>query len=165
MASKVLDSLDGNTQRAVNFADPSAAQDLATKHYVDTTPGFAARATAAQATSSLAAGATDSTTTITLAKAYRLYSIQTSRPARVRLYETAAQLTADLARAVGTDPAGDAGVVLEFVSTDTAVHTLSPLVDGANLEAVPSTAISMAVTNNDTVTGTVTVTLVWIKAE
>jgi hypothetical protein len=163
--AKFIDTIDGNAQRAVNFADPSSAQDLATKQYVDNNNSSPARATATQATSSLAAGATDSTTTIMLAKGYRLYSIQTSRPARVRLYETAAQKTADLARAVGTDPAGDAGVVLDYVTTDTAAHTLSPLVDGANLESSPSTAISMAVTNNDTSTGSVTVTLVWIKAE
>lgn len=123
------------------------------------------RAAAQATTSSLAPAAVDSTTTITLAKAYRLYSIQTSRPARVRLYDTAAHRTADLGRTAGTDPASDAGVILDFYATDTSTHALSPLVDGANLETVPTTAISMTVTNYDTATGTVTVTLTYLPTE
>jgi len=125
----------------------------------------AARASASATTSSLAPAAADSTTTITLGKAYLLYSIQCSRPARVRLYDTAAHRTADLGRTAGTDPASDAGVILDFYAADTSVHSLSPLVDGANLETVPTTAISMTVTNYDTATGTVTVTLTYLRTE
>lgn len=126
---------------------------------------LAVRATATATTSSLASGATDSTTTVTLGKGYRLYSIQTSRPCRVRLYETAAQKTADLSRPVGTDPASSVGVTFEYVTVDNTSRTLSPLVDGANLESVPTSVVSMAVTNNDTATGTVTVTLVYVQTE
>jgi hypothetical protein len=100
-----------------------------------------------------------------LAIGYRLYSIQTSRPARVRLYETAAQQAADLTRPVGTDPAATAGVVLEYITTDTGVKTLSPLVDGASLESSPSGNIPMTVTNRDSVTGTVQVQATWIRTE
>jgi hypothetical protein len=84
----------------------------------------------------------------------------------VRLYETAAARTADLARPVGTDPAADAGVTLDYVTTAAgAVYPLSPLVDGADLDASPDASIPMTVTNNDTTTGTVTVTLVWLRQE
>lgn len=124
------------------------------------------RATATATTSSLAAGASDSSTTITLAKGYVLYSIQTSRPARVRLYETAAAQTADASRAVGVDPVSTAGVVLDYVTpAGGTAYSLSPQVMGTNLESTPSTSISMTVTNNDTTTGTVTVTLVWVRTE
>jgi hypothetical protein len=121
----------------------------------------ATRVSCAATSSSLAAAATDSTTSIVIATDFRLYTIATSRPARVRLYQTAAARTADLARAVGTDPAGTAGVTFEFVTTAGGVtYPLSPLVDGASLESTPTSSIPMTVTNNDTVTGTVTVTVV-----
>lgn len=128
-------------------------------------PGYTAptRTTALATTSSLANGASESLTA-TLAKGYRLYSISTSRPARVRVYTTTAARTADAARTAAEDPAADAGVVLDYVTTDTSVHSLSPMVDGASLEASPSSSIPLSVTNNGT-TGTVTVTLVWIQTE
>lgn len=123
------------------------------------------RASAAATTSSLAPAAVDSTTTITLGKSFRLYSIQTSRPARVRLYATAAALAADASRGIGTDPNSDAGVILDYVTADTSVHTLSPLVDGANLESSVSASISMSVTNQDVSTGTITVTFNTLREE
>jgi hypothetical protein len=127
--------------------------------------GLPSRTTATATTSSLAAGATDSTTTITLAVGYRLLAVQTSRPARVRLYTTTSKRAADLSRPAGTDPTSDAGCMFEYVTPDTAVHTLSPLVDGASMESTPSTAIAMSVTNNDTATGSITVTLTWVRTE
>lgn len=162
----ILDGADLGGQKASNAADPSSAQDLATKAYVDAhAGGGASRATATATTVSLVPGASDGVTTITLAKSYRLFSIQTSRPARVRLYDTAAHLAADASRAVGTDPASTAGVMLEYVTADTAAKGLSPIVEGVNLEAAPSSSISMAVTNNDAATGTITVTLIWVAME
>ncbi len=123
------------------------------------------RATATATTASLAAGAATSATSITMMPGYRLYSIGTSRPARVRLYTTTAARTADLARAVGVDPASDAGVVLDYVTADANVHTLSPLVDGANMESTPTATIAMTVTNLDVGAGTVVVTLVYLPTE
>lgn len=123
------------------------------------------RATATATTVSLASGASDSSTPIAMSKGFVLYSIQTSRPARVELYSTAAAMSADASRGVGVDPASSAGVILDYVTTDNSVHSLSPTVTGSNLESAPSANISMRVTNNDTVTGTVTVTLVWLKLE
>lgn len=138
--------------------------------YVYTASGFVpianTRATAIATTSSLAAGATDSSTTIALSKGYILYSIMTDRPARVRLYETAAALTADASRPRGVDPASNAGVVLDYVTpAASTVYPLSPVVTGFNNESTPSSSISMSVTNNDTATGTVTVTLIWLRVE
>lgn len=138
--------------------------------YVYTSTGFVsvaqARQTATATTSSLAANATDSTTTITLSKGYTLFSISTSRPARVRLYETSAAKTSDLSRVRGVDPLSNAGVALDYVTVaGSTVYTLSPTVTSINNEASPSSTISMAVTNLDTSTGTVVVTLVWLQVE
>lgn len=126
--------------------------------------GLALRLTAEATTSSLANGATDSTTTIPLAVGFFLYSIQTSRPARVRLYTTPTARTADLARSVAEDPEDDAGVILDYVTADTDAHSFGPLVPGASLEVPPSASIAMSVTNNGT-TGTIDVTLVYLATE
>lgn len=123
------------------------------------------RATATATTGALAVGV-GTTTTIDLGVGYRLYSIATSRPARVRLYETLAQQGNDINRAIGTDPAGSAGVVLDYATGQPGqVYTLSPLVDGASLEATPSISIPMTVTNLDATSGPVTVTLVSLRTE
>lgn len=123
------------------------------------------RATVTATTSSLAAGAVDSTTTVTLGKSFRLLSVQTSRPARVRLYATAAALAADAGRGIGIDPASDAGVILDYITAGTSTHSLSPLVDGANLESVVSAFTSMSVTNLDVSTGTIAVTFNTLREE
>lgn len=139
--------------------------------YVYTTSGFVAvgsgsRQTATATTASLAPNAVDSVTTMPLSLGYRLYTIATSRPARVRLYTTAASRTSDLSRGVGVDPASTIGVVLDYVTPGGGVtYPLSPLVGGVSLESTPSASIPMTVTNNDTATGTVTVTFTWIKTE
>lgn len=139
--------------------------------YVYTTAGFIAvgsgtRQTTTATSVALAPYAMDSSTTMPLSQGYRLYSISTSRPARVRLYTTAAARASDLTRGVGVDPASPAGVVLDYVTTGSGVTwALSPLVDGTSLESTPSASIPMTVTNNDTVTGTISVTFTWIKTE
>jgi len=163
MATKVLDTLDGNAQRAVNFADPSAAQDLATKGYVDSHAGgggsSAARHTVTATTASLATGAVDTTTTITLAKTHRIISVSTSRPCELRLYASAAIQTADASRDPTTVPTADQAPILQYTTTDTAVHPCNPVPAGASLEATPGTTFPLRVKNNGT-TGTITVSLV-----
>jgi hypothetical protein len=124
----------------------------------------ATRATATATTSSLGAGVSTTATTITLSKGYTLLSIATSKPARVQLYATAAAMTADAGRAVGTDPTV-LGVALDYVTTGTSANLLSPPVTGFNEESSPSATISMRVTNNDSTSGAITVTLVWLKVE
>jgi hypothetical protein len=126
--------------------------------------GLALRLTSVATTSSLANGATDSTTTIALAVGFVLYSIQTSRPARVRLYTTPTARTADLSRGVEEDPEDDAGVIVDYVTADTDVHSFGPIAPGASLEAPPVASIAMSVTNYGT-TGTVAVTLVYLATE
>ena len=161
------DSLALPVRPTIDFVGPGihAADDPAGARTVITVAGPPVRAASSITTTSLAANASY-TGAIPLAIGYRLYSIQTDRPARVRLYGTTAQRDADLARAVGTDPAANSGLMLDFVTTPTMLSAaLSPLVDGANLATTPSTSIPITVQNLDTATGTVTVTLTYIKTE
>lgn len=125
------------------------------------------RATASVTTSSLATGAV-ANTTIGLAKSYRLLRITTSVPARVRLYATTAQRGAsgESARAEGTDPTGNHGVVCDIV-TDSGALTLdlSPIITGSSMETTPVTSIPCAITNKSNSTSAVTVTFVYQKLE
>lgn len=104
--------------------------------------------------------------TIALAQGYRLYRIQTDRPARVRLYATPAHRDSDAPRVVDTDPIGDHGLMLEYVTTPLVLSAvLAPFVDGANLEATPSPAIPYHITNTSGATGSVTATFTYIRTE
>jgi hypothetical protein len=141
------------------------AQDAGTWKSLNLDSSLPARAQATKTTASLAANASE-TGTVTIAKSYRLLKLTTNRPARVRLYTTAAKRDADASRPIGTDPTGDHGLQFEFVSTASllAAHC-APLVDGTNLEGSPSTAIPIAVQNRDTGAGAVTVTLDYLPQE
>jgi hypothetical protein len=154
----------------VSLTDPADNQVLTYDGYTEqwrnaVGGGLPSRASAAKTTASLAAGASE-TGTITLAKSYRLLRLSTNRPARVRLYTTAAKRDADAARPIGTDPTGDHGLVLEFASTASMLAAdLSPQADGSNLEASPTAAIPISITYLDAGAGTVTATLTYLTTE
>lgn len=124
------------------------------------------RTTALYTTTALGAGAYE-LGSIAMAKGYRLLQIQTSAPARVRLYTTAAKQATDAARAVGVDPDPNAGVVLDYLTaagygTVTAAD-LSPVPTGASTEAAPVTAIPITVTAVGA--GAITVSLTYVSME
>jgi hypothetical protein len=97
---------------------------------------------------------------------YRVLRLATNRAARVRLYTTTAKRDADTARAVGVTPTGDHGLVLDVVTTSGVLALdLSPTVDGWDAKATPDGAIPIRVTNLDNVTGTVNVTLTYLRTE
>jgi len=99
-------------------------------------------------------------------KAAQVYVLATNRAARVRAYSTSAHRTADAARAAGTDPTGNHGLLLEVVTTAAMLSIdLSPPVNLVNLDGTPVTTIYFAVTNLDTGTGVVTTTLTVRQAE
>jgi len=127
--------------------------------------GLQTRDTVSKTTASLAVGASESGT-ISLAAAYRLYKITTSAPARVRLYTTTSKRDADVDRPIGTDPTGDHGLQLEFVSAAGLLSAdLSPLVDGFDGKSTPDGVIPYRITNTGTATATITVTFIWIRSE
>lgn len=102
---------------------------------------------------------------VDLAPGWRLYKVELDRPARIRLYASVAQRTADLSRPIGTDPdlESDHGLFFEFASADTLLSAqLSPQVLGY---CPTGTQVPWAITNLDTDTGTVTATLTYVRTE
>jgi hypothetical protein len=72
---------------------------------------------------------------------------------------------ADLARAVEVARPAGGGLQFEYVTTtsDSVLEGISPLVDGYVADGTASVAAS--ITNNDTVAGTVSLTLLWLPTE
>jgi hypothetical protein len=125
-----------------------------------------AMTTATATSSSLAPSATDSAQTIAIGKTGIAYRISTTRPARVRMYSSAAAQTADLARSVSTAPTAGIGLLLEVVTTSSLLTiVLSPPSDYANEETVRLSTMALTIQNLDSATGTVGVTLQVITLE
>lgn len=61
--------------------------------------------------------------------AFTAFKVGADKAGRLRVYATAAQRAADAARAIGTDPVGNHGLLLEIVSTGLVTYRLSPAVD------------------------------------
>lgn len=128
--------------------------------------GAAPRQDTMYATASLNTGA-DEIGTVLLARGWRMIAVATDRPARVRLYATAAQRDADRGRDVAADPdpATDHGVTLEVVTSATLSSlALAPEVVGGSREAPPSDDIALTVTNLGAA-GPVTITFTWQPIE
>ncbi len=101
---------------------------------------------------------------ITLKPGYRLLKVETDVAARVRVYNSADHRTADASRAIGTDPTGVHGVILDLVTTVASlVWWLSPVVEGYTENATDT--IPLSITNLSGSAHTVTVTFVWVRSE
>ena len=139
------------------------------------TSGAGSRQSVLFNTQSLAAGAKQDQSSgfaLTLAKSFILFSVTTTRPARVQLYQTAAQQVADTARPNTTPPTAGApnGVILDLYLDATTWGTypdffLSPPALGVNLEGSPAATIAYQITNLDSVTGVVGVTFNFLALE
>lgn len=129
---------------------------------------FTARQVATKTTGAIAVSARE-LTAISLARRYELYRVSVDRDARVRLYATQAQRDADAARPRNALPEAnsDHGVMLDIALGGGGPHaiTLSPLVSGVSMEAVPSSSIPMTVDNLSTTSGPVTVTITYQRRE
>ena len=92
--------------------------------------GSQGRQTATITTASLAPN-TSAVGTIDLGRGYRLLTIDTSSPCRVRIYTSEGDRDADISRQFGTDRPQGVGLMLEFVSVAGLLSAdLSPTVDG-----------------------------------
>lgn len=155
--------LDG--KRVIEFTGQAAVSDSGGGSALVTVTGdggLIAR-TIASASMNLASGASG-IMGLNLGLGYRLYGINADRPARLELYASSAYQLADAGRAAGVDPTGNHGVILDFFAPDTNRWALTPLVDGASMEAVPQTAIPITLTNRGT-TGVVTVQIIYARTE
>lgn len=123
------------------------------------------RTTSSVTTASLGNGAAW-TGTIVFGRSFRLLHIATDRAARVRVYGTTAERDADVARTTTTDPGVGSGLLLDYVTTASALSAdLSPFVDGSSTEATPTHSIPITVTNLSGSAGSVTVTFTYIQTE
>ena len=122
------------------------------------------RTSPSQATSSIADGAS-ANIDITGFKGYALYTITTSAAAWVTLYTDGTARTADASRGEGTDPAPDAGVIAEVITTGAQTVKLSPGTIGYNLESTPTTNIPVTVRNKSGSAAVITVTLEILQLE
>ena len=126
--------------------------------------GLSSRTTKAGTTASLA---NDASGNLDIAgfKGYALLAIQTDKAAWVRIYANGATRTADASRLETTDPAPDAGVIAEVITTGAQTVLVSPGTIGYNFESTPTTNIPCAVKNKSGSAGTVTVTLTVLQLE
>jgi len=122
------------------------------------------RTSPSQATTSIADGVSTDID-ITGYKGYALYTITTSAAAWVTLYTDNSSRTADNSRAETTDPAPDAGVIAEVITTGAQTVKLSPGTIGYNLESTPTTNIPVKVRNKSGSTQSITVAVEILQLE
>ena len=124
------------------------------------------RFTASNTTGSIGAGTT-ADITIAGAKAYSLFKIDTSHAAWVRLYTDTNSRTNDASRAYTTDPTPGSGVLAEVYTTTSGSNTfkMTPAVIGWNDDSTPTTNIYAKVTNNESTSQDITVTLTILRME
>ena len=128
--------------------------------------GTTSRGTVSGSTGVIGAGTT-ANITITGYKSYHLLKVDLNYAAWVRLYTDSASRTLDATRPYTTDPDPGSGVIAEVRTTGAGSSTLimSPAVVGWNNDGTPSTNIYAAVTNNESSSYNISVTLTVIKIE
>ena len=124
------------------------------------------RFTVSNNTGSIGAGTTTDIT-ITGAKAYSLFKVETTHAAWIRLYTDTDSRTNDETRAYTTDPTPGSGVLAEVYTTTTGSNTfkMTPGVVGWNDDGTPSTNIYAKVTNNESGAADITVSLTIVRME
>lgn len=122
------------------------------------------RATVSTTTASLTANSS-ANATVAVAKGYVLYSIQVSGPAWVTVYSSISARTADVNRAISTDPAPGAGVIAEVITTAAATQLFTPGVFGFSSESSPNSNVQLKIVNNGLSTIPITVTLTYLPLE
>lgn len=114
----------------------------------------------------LANNAVDSTQSVAIGKGCFVLRIETSAPAWIRVYSSAAHQTADLSREQTTDPTGEHGVLLEAITTiSNLTLDLSPAAICYSLEAAPGATVPITITNLSGGTSTITAILTVLPLE
>jgi len=140
--------------------DPST--DEITFTYTGSATGLASRGSISGTTSTLADDASANLTVANGFGSYALLKIATDRAAWVRLYVDTSSRTADASRVITDDPAPDAGVIAEVITTGAETIKMSPGVIGW-LES--GTDIPVRVTNKSGTSAAVQVTLTLVQLE
>ena len=125
------------------------------------TTGLQSRKTA-QVTQAIASGAA-ANVSISTAKGFALYSIQTSHAAWVTLYTDTTSRTADAGRLETTDPTPGSGVLAEVITTGAVTQLITPGTICFN--SSPTATTYAKVVNKGGSTANVTVTLTYVQIE
>jgi hypothetical protein len=125
---------------------------------------LSSRTTGVGSTGTIANAATASVT-ITGFKSYMLTKIETTHASWIRIYTDTASRLADASRLEGTDPLPGSGVIAEIIATGSGTFLISPGTLGFNNEAVPTTAIELAVTNKSGASADISITLALLQLE
>jgi len=101
---------------------------------------------------------------VTIARGFRVLSVETDVPARVRLYMSEAYRAADAGRPMGVDPEGDHGVIADFVTVAGVLYlSTSPVPLGFSM--ADSADCPLLVERRASGVGTVEVTFVVMMIE
>jgi len=104
--------------------------------------------------------------TVALGRTFKIIRVECSHPCRVRVYSTLAQQSADYNRPIGTLPAGDHGLIFEYVADATHLSAdLSPQAEGSNLEQSSVPDIATYIQNRSGGNVDVSVTFTYLKLE
>jgi|TARA_Y100000022_G_scaffold193764_1_gene197358 hypothetical protein len=125
------------------------------------TIGLQSRQTA-QVTQSIANGASVDVS-ISTAKGFALYSIETSHAAWVTLYTSTAARTADASRSETTDPTPGSGVLAEVITTGSATQSITPASICFNSSGIATTYAKIV--NKSGSTANISVTLTYLQLE
>ena len=112
--------------------------------------GSLGRAVSSVATPSIAPNQRITGSIATFGKSYILLTVETNTDSRIRLYGSASYMQADLTRSIGTDPVAENGVVVDLVLSGSPTiynFTLSPMVNGANVEPTTANTAYYTITN------------------
>jgi hypothetical protein len=127
------------------------------------TGGLSSRTSPSVIVPSLASNAQSNANIVNGFPTYALLKIATSHASWVRIYTDDAARTADASRLITDDPAPDAGVVAEIVTTGSEVIRMSPGVIGWNENG--DAVIPIRVQNLSGGTASITVTLTAVELE
>jgi hypothetical protein len=117
-------------------------------------------------TSSLAYGTSDSTKLFDCGKCCAVLKLATNKPAWVRVYSSVEAQAADAGRAQTEDPVGEHGVLLECITTaDNLSLNLAPAALVFSADYAVLDTVCATVTNLDAATGSVIVTLTFVRFE
>jgi hypothetical protein len=144
----------------------STSTNLWRPYSVGTGIGLSSRSSAVATTGlTIAAGSTQNYQ-VAGYKSYLLSKVVTNYPAWVRIYTDSTSRTADASRAEGNDPLPGSGVIAEVITTSTGLTQLiSPGVIGFNNDTVTTSTVYLAVTNKDSSSRVITVTLNLLQLE
>lgn len=127
--------------------------------------GLTSRTASTGTVTSLGSGSSNSLNILGY-KTYMLSKVVTDYPAWVRIYADSASRTSDASRSSGTDPLPGSGVIAEVITTPgNLTQLITPGVTGFNNDNPTSSTVYISVTNNDTVTRTINVTLTLLQLE